>query len=189
MSISSRRHFTRLMGGVLIGGAGALAVQATLANFVRVGIDPDEDRCLPWRTYVMLEGRPEPVKAGTLVRFSPGELMNVPGKGPANGGRDVIKLVVAVGGDTVEIRSDRALVNGFSLGDLVEKVTGVEMETAGLCNEVVGKLGKSLDDFERVINVPDDAVFVVGTSRRSFDSRYWGVLPVANINARVLPVI
>lgn len=187
--VPSRRRFTRLMGGALLGAAGALALQGTMAHLMRIGVDPDETRCLPWRTYVMLEGRPDPVRVGTLVRFNPGRLMDVPGKGPANKGREVIKLVVAVGGDRVEIRADQTMVNGTPLTRLVQQAIEVELEESGLCQEVVDNLGQSIETFERSFLVPSNAVFVVGTARRSFDSRYWGPLPVSAITARAWPMI
>jgi conjugal transfer pilin signal peptidase TrbI len=185
---TSRRQFTRFIGGVLVGTAGGLAVQGTLANYVQIGLDKEEYRCFPWRVYIMSEGRPEVVKAGMLVRFNPGTLMTVPGKGPANAGRDVIKMVAATANDRVEIRRDRILINSVPLGQIVMGFIGVELETPGIYEEVTVKLGSTPEQYEREFVVPEGAVFMIGSSVNSFDSRYWGVLPVQAINGRAFPV-
>jgi signal peptidase I len=81
---------------------------------------------------------------------------------------DVIKRVVAIEGDVVEIENDVATVNG------------VREDTAGIL----------LGDFEEsyklaAITVPAGHVYVLGDNRPvSLDSRYLGPVPVRSIRGR-----
>lgn len=78
-------------------------------------------------------------------------------------GEAVIKRVVAVAGDTVEVKSDgRLYVNG-------------ELQEEPFTNEAAEYTLSPLQ-------VPAGSVFVLGDNRNhSFDSHYWGFLPVENI--------
>ena len=67
----------------------------------------------------------------------------------------VVKRVVGVEGDSIELRDNRLYVNGTDIGV-------VHAETS---------LGKPLTPQQSVI-VPPRHIFVVGTHDRSFDSRY-----------------
>ena len=82
----------------------------------------------------------------------------------------VIKRVVALGGDTVEVHGDRAYVNG-------ERVPG----------------GANGDDVELWIQpfvVPDGHLYVLGDNRAlSYDSRLVGPVPVGNVRGRVVAII
>ena len=74
----------------------------------------------------------------------------------------MIKRVVAVAGDTVEVRERRLFVNGQPM-------------TEPYTNEPPAYTLEKL-------TVPPDSVFVLGDNRnQSFDSHYWGFLPVKNI--------
>jgi len=91
-------------------------------------------------------------------------------KGPE---RDFIKRVVAVAGDTVEMRDGKVYVNG---------VLFPEVSTVRMTNQ----------DMEPVV-VEADSVWVLGDNRNnSEDSRYFGVVPLANIRgpafARIWPL-
>lgn len=87
--------------------------------------------------------------------------------------RDFIKRVVAVSGDTVEMRGGEVYVNGV----LFPEVSTVRM---------------SGGDFGPYV-VPEDSVFVLGDNRsNSEDSRYFGEVPLEYIRglafARIWPI-
>ncbi len=87
---------------------------------------------------------------------------------PEDHKRDFIKRLIAVGGETVEIRNYRIYING--------QLTHIKDPT-----------GKDIDYYNRdadygrvnqVIKVPKDSYYVLGdNSPFSKDSRYWGFVP------------
>jgi signal peptidase I len=92
---------------------------------------------------------------------------------PKQPDRDFIKRVVAVAGDTVEIRGGRVFVNGKPFP---------EAATVRLSNRDFGPYP-----------VPPNAVFVLGDNRNnSEDSRYFGEVPLERIRglafARIWPL-
>ena len=86
-------------------------------------------------------------------------------KSPVDGER-LIKRVVALGGDRLEARAGRLFVNGAA---------------------VPGHAGRI--EFGPIV-VPAGHVFVMGDHRdNSFDSRYWGALPLDHVYGRALRVV
>jgi signal peptidase I len=111
-----------------------------------------------------------------------------------------VKRVVAVGGDTVEIKDDKVLVNGVALPQRrldqpcpAETETGQRSPSAGcaLFEERAGDHpyrimidGPSRDG--TALTVPADHLFVMGDNRNnSNDSRMWGTLPKDNVEGQV----
>lgn len=95
---------------------------------------------------------------------------------PEDRSKDFIKRVIAVGGETVEIRSKKVYVNGKPIQDPHAHFEGSEMPGAGaLANQ---------DDFGPKI-VPENHVFVLGDNRdRSHDSRFWGFVNTDDIRGK-----
>ena len=101
-------------------------------------------------------------------------------------GKPWVKRVIAVPGDTVEVRGGVVRVNGSEL----------ERVSAGfVACEAVGdhrhRLGSAFGDGpdQAPLVVPSGRLFVMGDNRgNSFDSRGWGVLPLANVLGRVAAV-
>lgn len=80
---------------------------------------------------------------------------------------DYIKRVIGLPEDTVEINNGVVLVNGEPLNEKYLSIpTG-------------GQFGP--------VTVPKDCLFVMGDNRNSsFDSRSWGMVPLANVKGRAL---
>jgi signal peptidase I len=93
------------------------------------------------------------------------------------------KRVVAVGGDTVEIRSKQLFVNGIA----VAEPYAVHLDP--IIYPAIPTLPepfRSRDHFGP-FEVPKGTYFVLGDNRdRSSDSRYWGVVPGENLRGRVV---
>ncbi len=81
-------------------------------------------------------------------------------KAPKDRNLDLIKRVVGVGGDTVELRNKKLYINGAAADDPHANYTTKQRER----------------DSYGPITVPEGKFFAMGDNRdESMDSRYWGV--------------
>ncbi len=94
---------------------------------------------------------------------------------PEDPKRPFIKRLVALGGDTVEIREGQILVNGQVLKE-AEVFQSIHYVNDGL-------YGKT----RQVIQVPPNHFYVLGdNSRSSHDSRFWGFVPARFLIGRAV---
>ena len=135
---------------------------------IRIGLDLQEVRCLPWRVYLLELGRPDQITKGGFVAFKPRDGL----MGPKFDGRLVGKMVAGVPGDVLEVKQDVAYVNGKRVGELV----------------LLPKLNAKPGSYDRRETVPAGKILVLGTEPRSFDGRYWGFLDQSAVIGTVKPL-
>ena len=98
---------------------------------------------------------------------------------PLDPGKDFIKRVVGVGGDTVSIVNKKLYINGVEAPD----PHAVYRENSVLLGEL-----QKLDNFGPV-TVPKESLFVLGDNRdHSFDSRFWGFVPLKDVLGKAFTI-
>lgn len=98
---------------------------------------------------------------------------------PLNPSEDYVKRVVAGPGESVEIRNKRVLVNG----------TQRDTEHAYFAEGSDGPADDGLRDNYGPVTVPSGHLFVLGDNRdRSYDSRFWGFLPIDAVEGKAMVV-
>ena len=108
-------------------------------------------------------------------------------------GVDIIKRVVAVGGDTVAIEDDVLHINGVPVERTrIGQARGGENpmtcfhEALGGDQHTILQHDLQVPDFVPATEVPDGHVYLLGDNRdRSADSRLFGAVPVSAIKGRV----
>lgn len=114
------------------------------------------------------------VNRGDIVVFlSPPKGSDGASRGSDEGRIDLIKRVIAVGGDTVEIRDKKLFVNNEQVDDHNAHFFDSRHQ-----------LGTPRDNFGPV-TVPDSKIFCLGDNRdHSHDSRYWGFADVGDVKGK-----
>jgi conjugal transfer pilin signal peptidase TrbI len=156
------RHAWYARLGVSLALGVALAVAAHHgAQRYRLALDVQKYySCLPFDAYLVDPTAHGPLERGILVQFVAPAAATL-----FSGEFEVVKLVGAVAGDRWRIEADELFVNDVLWGRL----------------PLLSKLGLEPGALDGEGTVPAGAVFVLGTTPNSYDSRYWGALPIANI--------
>ena len=147
-------------------------------------------------TEIKFATRFRPPKRGEIIVFSH----------PVGRDEDLIKRVVAVGGDLVELRDNVVYVNGVATAhedegarryfDFDETTNQWVERDAEAFGEHIGQAAfTTLQDPSLPprgygpVRVPDGKLFVMGDNRdNSSDSRYWGFVPLNLVRGRAMVV-
>jgi len=98
---------------------------------------------------------------------------------PVDPSKDFIKRVIGEPGDTVEVKHKQLFINGEKLNDPY----GQFVEGPGENSRLTPR-----DNFGPVA-VPPDQVFVMGDNRdRSYDSRFWGFVPLDDVRGKAFVI-
>jgi signal peptidase I len=137
-----------------------------------------------------------PPRRGEIIVFSH----------PNDPDKDLIKRVVAVAGDTIEMRDNVVYVNGVATARVHDGVhhywdkheetdqwfegdADAWRETIGAANFVTFHSLDGGNSSYEPKHVPPDSLFVMGDNRdNSSDSRYWGFVPLNLVRGRAMVV-
>jgi len=92
---------------------------------------------------------------------------------PVDPSTDLIKRVIAIPGDTVEIRDKKVFVNGAAIADTEAHFVDATIHPTGDRDNMTPR------------TVPEGKFFVLGDNRdRSYDSRFWGFADINQIKGK-----
>lgn len=144
-----------------------LVGSAYLCDRFRIGIDDQQALCLPPYRWYLIDTRDRAIARGQLLAFAAMDVM-APYFTP---GQTVIKRAAGVAGDQITVTTAATRVNGAPLPESAPALAKT--------------LGASPEAFVReAFVVPADHLWVMGETRDSFDSRYWGPLPAERVIGR-----
>lgn len=154
-----------------IAGGVVLLMSVAAQHAIGLHIDASEGRCMPERFYVSVPLLSEPQR-GDVVSFSADGRIFL---GLMDGKR-IGKIIVGIPGDRVTSNQEGLYVNGA--------LVAVRNQTS-MAN--IKKAGKVAVDLDKTLQVGE--LIAIGSMPRSFDSRYWGVLPSELVDRKLIPVL
>lgn len=145
------------------------AAGSYVGNRFRLGIDDQQKHCLPYKYYLIDQGDMS-VPTGGYVAF----WLDDRGAPYFQAGTKFIKQLRAAAGDHVRINAGQVSINGEVVAELDPQVL-----------ETVNRLAS---DYDRDMVLEESDLWVMGTSKDSYDSRYWGPISDTQIAGQVYPI-
>lgn len=150
--------------------SGSMEASLLVGDHVLVDKLAFSPRTLPWGPVLPRRD----LRQGDVVVF----------RGPTEPGRDFVKRAVALGGETVEIRAKRLLVDGVEAAEPY----AVHRDPRVLAGEGLPVLLEGRDEMAPR-TLPPATFFALGDNRdESHDSRAWGPVPADLLRGRALLV-
>ncbi|WPL15726.1 conjugal transfer peptidase TraF [Thiorhodovibrio winogradskyi] len=133
----------------------------------RIGIDDQISQCLPPYRWYLIDTFDRDIQRDQLIAFRATDAMAPYFRRE----QTIIKRVAGMPGDQVAVTADGTLING-----IMQPQSDPALAKA---------LGLSVADFlVGSLTIHDGFLWVMGATRDSFDSRYWGVLPNSQVIGR-----
>jgi conjugal transfer pilin signal peptidase TrbI len=142
---------------------GALGLYA--GSRFAIGVLAGAGNCMPSHEIWLMDMHDQNVAAGEPVVFVAG--MRMAPLFPPD--MLVVKRLVGMPGDRVVVGTDATTVNDAVVGE-------------GL--DLAATLKRPPEDFHAEYTVPEGQYFILGDTRDSYDSRYWGPLPAEALRGR-----
>lgn len=160
----------------LVFGAKALVVTGLIvalgAAFIsryRIGIDPQDVKCIPGKTFYLVDLADRELQRGRVYAFK------AKGVEPFfRDGTQMVKFLRGMPGDEVEVQTDQTIL--------------VNKQQQGWGLSLAMNLKQPLDSFIGQKTLRDDEFWFMGLSDISFDSRYWGSVSNEQIIGRAYPL-
>jgi len=155
---------------VLLVGAGFPCTERGVSWFLKnyyIGIPSQEQSCLPWTFFLVVKNPQVLLRRGDLVVFKAQRV------GHGFDGMKMVKFVAGIPGDSIKVRNGRLYVNNVYWDDL----------------SLSGVLKQPRTVYDRAEVVPDQKFFVLGTAKRSYDSRYWGYVDAKQTMGYAIPLL
>ena len=130
-----------------------------------LGVNGQVQKCLPPYSYFLIDRHDDRLERGRILAFWGGARMQ-PWFPPD---LMVVKRLVGLPGDHIAVSAAATTVNGVPVGE-------------GL--DVAPTLGRPADAFTRELVLGPGELWIMGDTRDSFDSRYWGPLPTHQVIGR-----
>lgn len=146
-----------------------LVLGALFISRYRIGIDPQDVKCIPGVTFYLVDLKDKVVQRDRIYVFKSKDVQPF-----FKDGTLMVKYVRGMPGDEIEIRSDQVItINGK------EKGWGVSLAMY---------LNQPVDNFMGKTTLQSDEFWFMGLSDISFDSRYWGSVSNEQIIGRAYPI-
>lgn len=162
-----RERFTDRWQARLLIAVVVLSISLPLAARFSIGIDSQDEPCLPWRVY-LIDTWANPGERGTLVAYRTHGLQF------REDGTIYVKKLVGMPGDQYVGNAESMTINGQHWADLMPAIKT--------------RLGWPSDAFRRDGRLMNDQYLLGGTAPTSYDSRYWGPVNRADLIGRAYPI-
>lgn len=137
---------------------------------VRIGFGAQTLDCIDSKVFMTRFESPTSIKRGDYLMF------RVTKMGYTFDGHLGVKMVGAVAGDTIKVADGTLYINGDPFGKL------------DIADMAAKQLNVPVSSFNRQQVIPEGYVFMVGTRPHTYDSRYWGPIPVSDVVGSMFPI-